>query len=56
MSKLPNTTSSIFTIMSQLADQYGAINLAQGFPNFPVDATLKSITAKWATAGKFGKP
>lgn len=50
MSKLPNTTSSIFTIMSQLADQYDAINLAQGFPNFPVDATLKSITAKWATA------
>ncbi len=31
-----------------MANQYNAINLAQGFPNFPVDSTLKNITSKWA--------
>lgn len=41
-------TTSIFSIMSQMANQYNAINLAQGFPNFPVDVVLKNITAKWA--------
>lgn len=40
MSKLPNVTASIFSVMSQLANQYGAINLSQGFPNFPVDERL----------------
>lgn len=44
MSKLPNTPTSIFSIMSQLANKYGAINLSQGFPNFPVDQRLLSIT------------
>lgn len=40
MSKLPNTTTSIFSVMSQLANEHGAINLSQGFPNFPVDSRL----------------
>jgi len=40
MSKLPQTGTSIFTVMSALAAQHGAINLSQGFPNFPVDARL----------------
>lgn len=44
MSKLPNTPTSIFSIMSQLANKYGAINLSQGFPNFPVDECLLNIT------------
>lgn len=48
MSKLPNITTSIFTVMSQLANEYGAINLSQGFPNFPVEERLKSIVSKWA--------
>lgn len=47
MSKVQQTTS-IFSIMSQMANQYNAINLAQGFPNFPVDVVLKDITAKWS--------
>jgi len=34
--------------MTQMANQYNGINLAQGFPNFPVDKRLKVITAKWA--------
>lgn len=48
MSKLPQNTTSIFSVMTQLSNQYGAINLAQGFPNFGVDPVLKDITAKWA--------
>jgi len=48
MSKFPNITTTIFTTMSQMANQYNAINLAQGFPNFPVDERLKNSVAKWA--------
>jgi methionine transaminase len=48
MSKFPNITTSIFTIMSQMASEYGAINLSQGFPNFPVDERLKNLISKWA--------
>ncbi|MEO0731239.1 MAG: methionine aminotransferase [Bacteroidota bacterium] len=40
-SKLPTVGTTIFTAMSQLAVEYDAINLAQGFPNFPVDQWLK---------------
>lgn len=46
MSKLPNSTTSIFSVMSQLANQYEAINLSQGFPNFPEDERLLEITKK----------
>ena len=48
MSKLPNISTSIFTVMSQLAAEYNAINLSQGFPNFPVDERLTNIVAKLA--------
>ena len=47
MSKLPNTGTSIFTTMSQLANKHQAINLSQGFPNFPVDQKLKNIVTQW---------
>lgn len=33
-SKLPNIGTTIFTVMSQLAAEHGAINLSQGFPDF----------------------
>lgn len=46
MSKLPNTTTSIFSIMSQLANEHNAINLSQGFPNFPVDERLLHISKR----------
>lgn len=48
MSKLPHISTSIFSIMSQMANEYGAINLSQGFPNFPVDERLKDLVSKWA--------
>lgn len=39
-SKLPNTGTSIFAIMSGLAVQHQAINLSQGFPDFNIAAEL----------------
>ena len=39
-SKLANTEASIFGVMSQMANEYGAINLSQGFPNFDVAPEL----------------
>jgi len=49
MSKLPNTTTSIFSVMSQLAQKHNAINLSQGFPNFPVDERLLQISNRLLT-------
>lgn len=43
ISKLPHVGTTIFTTMSQMAAKYQAINLSQGFPNFPVDANLIEI-------------
>ena len=40
MSKLPHVGTTIFTVMSKLAMEHNAINLSQGFPNFPVDEKL----------------
>ena len=48
MSKLPHVGTTIFTVMSQLAAKYGAINLSQGFPNFPVDSQLTDIVKEIA--------
>ena len=43
-SKLPNVGLTIFSQMSQLAAEHGAINLSQGFPDFlPDEKLLKSI-------------
>ncbi|MFN5417833.1 MAG: methionine aminotransferase [Flavobacteriia bacterium] len=45
-SKLPHIGTTIFTTMSKMAMDYSAINLAQGFPNFPVDDRLTTILAQ----------
>ncbi len=42
-SKLPDVGTTIFTIMSKMAADHGAINLSQGFPNFEVDPILKDL-------------
>jgi methionine transaminase len=39
-SKLPNTATSVFTIMSGLANQHNAINLGQGFPDYQMSEEL----------------
>lgn len=48
MSKLPHIGTSIFTLMSKMATEHKAINLSQGFPNFPVDERLTDILARLA--------
>lgn len=40
ISKLPQVETSIFSIMSALANRHNAINLSQGFPNFKSDQKL----------------
>ncbi len=42
-SKLPNTGTSVFTVMSALATEHKAINLGQGFPDFPMSAELVAL-------------
>ena len=39
-SRLPNTGTTIFSVMSALASQHQAVNLGQGFPDFPCDEAL----------------
>lgn len=41
-SKLPQVGTTIFTVMSGLAKEYGATNLSQGFPDFPISSDLIS--------------
>ncbi len=45
-SKLPQVGTTIFTVMSQLANEAGAVNLGQGFPDFPMSAELTSLVNK----------
>jgi methionine aminotransferase len=42
-SKLPDVTTTIFTTMSQLAMQYNAVNLGQGFPDFEMSEELSAL-------------
>lgn len=42
-SKLPQVGTTIFTIMSQLALEHNAVNLGQGFPDFPMDPALTDL-------------
>lgn len=45
-SKLPSVGTSIFSVMSALANKHGAINLSQGFPDFPADPKLLSMVTE----------
>ncbi|HOI31183.1 MAG TPA: aminotransferase class I/II-fold pyridoxal phosphate-dependent enzyme, partial [Bacteroidales bacterium] len=45
-SKLPQTGTSIFAVMSKMAAEHKAINLSQGFPDFPIDAQLIELVNK----------
>ena len=50
-SKLPDVGTTIFTVMSQLAAEHGAINLSQGFPDFSAPAELLERVSHHLTAG-----
>lgn len=51
-SKLPNMGTTIFTVMSKLAQEHQALNLAQGFPDFPCDAALVERVSFYLHQGK----
>ena len=50
-SKLPGVGTTIFTVMSALAQEHGAINLAQGFPDFPSSQRLNELVAHYMRQG-----
>ena len=45
-SKLPDATTSIFAVMSKLAHEEQAINLSQGYPDFPSSPQLVELVSK----------
>lgn len=50
-SKLPHVGTTIFTVMSALANACGAINLSQGFPNFPSPEKLNELVCQYMRKG-----
>ncbi|MDE3234591.1 MAG: aminotransferase class I/II-fold pyridoxal phosphate-dependent enzyme [Bacteroidota bacterium] len=46
VSKLPDVGTTIFTVMSSLAQQYNAVNLGQGFPDFMMSEELIALVNK----------
>lgn len=51
-SKLPHVGTTIFTQMSALAAEHGAINLSQGFPDFSIDDELIERVAYYMRQGR----
>jgi methionine aminotransferase len=50
-SKLPDVGTTIFTVMSRRAAEQGAVNVGQGFPDFPVDPGLAACVTEAVEAG-----
>ena len=50
-SKLPEVGTTIFTVMSKMAQDYKAINLGQGFPDFNADPVLLDLVTKAMSDG-----
>lgn len=51
ITKLPQTGTSIFAIMSQLANEHNAVNLSQGFPDFPISEELIELVVHFMKKG-----
>lgn len=51
-SKLPRVGTTIFTVMSRLAEQTGALNLGQGFPDFEPPAAFAESLQRHVHGGK----
>lgn len=51
-SKLPSVGTTIFTVMSRLAEQTGALNLGQGFPDFDPPAAFAEALQRHVRGGK----
>src|SRR5687767_1780474 len=52
ISKLPSAGTTIFTVMSVLAQKHSAINLGQGFPDFPMNKELISLVTQAMNDGR----
>ncbi len=52
VTKLPKVGTTIFTVMSQLAQQHQAVNLGQGFPDFEGPQRLRDALASAMNSGK----
>lgn len=50
-SRLPDVGTTIFTVMSRLAQEHGAINLSQGFPDFSAPKALLDAVTEQMAAG-----
>src|SRR5580692_114817 len=50
-SKLPDVGTTIFTIMSRRAAEEGALNIGQGFPDYPIDPDLAAALAEAVAEG-----
>lgn len=50
-SKLPNVGTTIFTVMSRLAAEVGALNLSQGFPSFDCSPELTALVSEYMRKG-----
>lgn len=50
-SKLPAVGTSIFTVMSALAQEHGALNLSQGFPDYSCPPELAELVCKYTRQG-----
>lgn len=51
VSRLPDVGTSIFTVMSKMAADHGAINLSQGFPDFQIDEKIIELVYKYMREG-----
>ncbi|WP_338849159.1 pyridoxal phosphate-dependent aminotransferase [Massilia sp. W12] len=51
-SRLPQVGVTIFSVMSALAQEKGAVNLGQGFPDFPCDPALPQAVTEAMQAGR----
>jgi methionine transaminase len=50
-SKLPDVGTTIFTVISRRAEELGAVNLGQGFPDYPIDPLLTDLVSEAMRAG-----
>lgn len=50
-SRLPDVGTSIFTVMSKMALEHGAINLSQGFPDFQIDEKIIQLVHRYMLEG-----
>ncbi len=50
-SKLPDVGTTIFTVMSRRASETGAVNVGQGFPDYPIEPSLAECVTEAVAAG-----